>query len=188
MIDLPDLAILADPKERDRLLEQARKASDLLKTLSHETRLLILYILSKGEKSVSELEEILTMPQAAVSQKLARLRMKSLVNPRREDRIIYYSLVDDEVRGIVENLYSIVLHTGPSAPGLRPRPRISLNQIFPNVIVTSRNRKPCRRAGPGGNDHGRMGSADPAAAPRIGSGRPYRLYGPHQSILHSLSP
>jgi hypothetical protein len=53
------------------LLSQARKASDLLKALSHETRLMILCILSEGEKSVSELEEILSMPQAAVSQQLA---------------------------------------------------------------------------------------------------------------------
>ncbi|MEC9402149.1 MAG: metalloregulator ArsR/SmtB family transcription factor, partial [Pseudomonadota bacterium] len=64
-----------DAKDLDLLMEQARKASDLLKALSHEVRLVILCLLSEGEKSVSELEEILTMPQAAVSQQLARLRL-----------------------------------------------------------------------------------------------------------------
>ncbi|MEI2386770.1 metalloregulator ArsR/SmtB family transcription factor [Breoghania sp. JC706] len=117
MKNLPALADLADPHERDALMEQARKASDLLKALSHETRLLILCILSEGEKSVSELEDILTMPQAAVSQQLARLRMEGLVNPRREGRVIFYSLVDDEVRGIIENLYSMFC-----APVRPPKP------------------------------------------------------------------
>lgn len=107
MIEFPTIMNLSDPGARDQLLEQARKASDLLKALSHETRLLILCILSEGEKSVSELEDILTMPQAAVSQQLARLRMEGLVNPRREGRIIYYSLVDDEVRGIIERLHAM---------------------------------------------------------------------------------
>ena len=77
------------------LLDTARKASDLLKALSHETRLLILCLLSEGEKSVSELEEIMNMPQAAVSQQLARLRFDRLVATRRDGRMVYYSLADD---------------------------------------------------------------------------------------------
>src|SRR3546814_11783857 len=49
----------AKAKDIDVLMEQARKAGDLLKALSHESRLLILCILAEGEKSVSELEELL---------------------------------------------------------------------------------------------------------------------------------
>lgn len=106
-MNLPILKKDADPVEFDELFEQARKASDLLKALSHEVRLLILCLLSEGEKSVSELEEILTMPQAAVSQQLARLRMEGLVNSRRDGRLIYYSLRDDEVSGIISALYDL---------------------------------------------------------------------------------
>ena len=89
------------------LLDQARKASELLKALSHETRLLILCILSEGEKSVSDLEEILSMPQAAVSQQLARLRFDRLVHTRREGRMIYYSVAGKEVASVVETLYEL---------------------------------------------------------------------------------
>lgn len=89
------------------LLEQARKASELLKALSHETRLLILCILSEGEKAVSELEEILDMPQAAVSQQLARLRFDRLVTTRRDGRMIYYKIADDEVSSVIESLYNL---------------------------------------------------------------------------------
>jgi len=106
-MNLPILKKGADPAEFDELFEQARKASDLLKALSHEVRLLILCLLSEGEKSVSELEEILTMPQAAVSQQLARLRMEGLVSSRRDGRLIYYSIRDDEVSGIISALYDL---------------------------------------------------------------------------------
>lgn len=87
------------------LMEQARKAGDLLKALSHESRLVILCILVQGEKSVSELEEILNLPQAAVSQQLARLRFDRLVVTRRDGRMIYYSIADEEVARLVETLY-----------------------------------------------------------------------------------
>jgi len=87
------------------LMEQARKAGDLLKALSHESRLLILCILVQGEKSVSELEEIMNMPQAAVSQQLARLRFDRLVSTRRDGRMVYYSVANDEVTQLVQILY-----------------------------------------------------------------------------------
>ena len=88
-----------DAKDLDLLMEQARKASDL--------RLVILCLLSEGEKSVSELEEILTMPQAAVSQQLARLRLEGLVQSRRDGRMIYSSLMNDEVSSIISSLYEL---------------------------------------------------------------------------------
>ncbi len=99
----------------DELMAQARKASELLKALSHETRLLMLCILSEGEKSVSELEEILSMPQAAVSQQLARLRFDRLVNTRRDGRTIFYSIADEEISAIIGALYNLF------CAGVRPK-------------------------------------------------------------------
>lgn len=93
------------PDDFETMMEQARKASDLLKALSHESRLLILCLLAEGEKSVSELEEIMSMPQAAVSQQLARLRFDKMVQTRREGRMIYYSIASDEVAALVDILY-----------------------------------------------------------------------------------
>ncbi len=86
----------------------ARQAAELLKALSHETRLLILCLLSSGEKSVSELEDTLNMPQATVSQQLARLRMDGLVVTRREGRSIYYSLAGDDVFAAIALLYDLL--------------------------------------------------------------------------------
>jgi len=103
MVDLnPDTL----PKDIETLMVRARKAGDLMKALSHESRLVILCILIEGERSVSELEEIMNMPQAAVSQQLARLRFDRLVTARREGRMIYYSIADQEVTQLVEMLYA----------------------------------------------------------------------------------
>lgn len=93
------------------LAGQARKASDILKALSHETRLLILWLLSEDEKSVSELEQLLALPQAAVSQQLARLRYDNLVSTRREGRIIHYSIADPDVSAVVNSLYTLLCDT-----------------------------------------------------------------------------
>lgn len=95
------------PEEFQELLGQARKASELLKALAHENRLLILCLLTEGEKSVSELENIMGMPQATVSQQLARLRFDRLVTTRRSGRTIYYSIASGEVSSVIKTLYDL---------------------------------------------------------------------------------
>lgn len=97
----------ASAEELEQLQIQARRASELMKALSHETRLLILCLLTEKEMSVSELEEIIGLSQAAVSQQLARLRLERLVSTRREGRQIYYRIVDNEVNTIIESLYDL---------------------------------------------------------------------------------
>jgi DNA-binding transcriptional ArsR family regulator len=104
---LPKINPEQTPEDFEDLLEQARKASDLLKALSHESRLLILCLLVEGEKSVSELESVMNMPQAAVSQQLARLRFDRLVITRREGRVVYYSIASEEVSSIIQTLYDL---------------------------------------------------------------------------------
>ncbi len=113
---LPKLNSDMTAQDFDQLVVQARKASDLLKALSHETRLMILCILSEGEKSVSELEDILSMPQAAVSQQLARLRMDGLVETRRDGRMVHYSIVNHEVASVVGTLYDLFCAPVRQAP------------------------------------------------------------------------
>ena len=106
-MSLPKIKDVQTPEEFNVLLEQARKASELLTALSHEGRLLILCLLAEGEKSVSELEDAMKLPQAAVSQQLARLRFDRLVNTRRDGRTIYYSIASDEVSSVIETLYTL---------------------------------------------------------------------------------
>lgn len=91
----------------ERLIRNARQASDLLKALAHENRLLLLCLLSERERSVGELEDILAMRQAAVSQQLARLRYDNLVTTRRDGKTVYYSIANEDVRRVISVLYDI---------------------------------------------------------------------------------
>ena len=93
--------------DRDRMAENAARASNFLKAISHEGRLMILCHLSAGEKSVTELEELLSARQAAVSQQLSRLRLEGLVTPRRDGKTIYYRLADDRPQQIMEVVYDM---------------------------------------------------------------------------------
>lgn len=93
--------------DADELLGQAQEASNLMKALAHEGRLMILCHLSSGEKSVTELENLLESRQAAVSQQLARLRLEGLVSARREGKAIYYHLSDSRARRLVEVIYEM---------------------------------------------------------------------------------
>ncbi len=104
---LPKLAPDASAEEVEELMQQARKASALLRSLSHETRLLILCLLSEREMSVSEIEDIVKLPQATVSQQLARLRQDNLVVARRDGRTIHYKIADKDVSKIIESLYEL---------------------------------------------------------------------------------
>ncbi len=91
----------------DRMLENATAASNFLKAISHEGRLMILCHLASGEKSVTELETLLSARQAAVSQQLGRLRLEGLVQPRREGKTIYYSLTDGRAIRIMDVVYDL---------------------------------------------------------------------------------
>jgi DNA-binding transcriptional ArsR family regulator len=88
-----------------RMAGRAREASDFLKALAHESRLLILCDLLRGERSVGELEALLSRRQSTVSQQLARLRLEGLVSARRDGKTIYYSIASDKTRSIVAALY-----------------------------------------------------------------------------------
>jgi len=89
----------------DALIASAQEASGFLKALSHKARLLILCLLIEEEKSVTEIEEILSLRQPAISQQLARLRADGLVETRREGKNIFYSLARPEVRAVIGVLH-----------------------------------------------------------------------------------
>ena len=91
--------------DTEAMLDNAREASEFLKALAHESRLVILCLLIESERSVSELEQLLGVRQAAVSQQLARLRADDLVEARREGKNIYYSIARPEVVEIIGSLY-----------------------------------------------------------------------------------
>lgn len=99
-------------EDMDRMADNATDASNFLKAISHEGRLMILCHLATGEKSVTELENLLSARQAAVSQQLSRLRLEGLVTPRREGKTIYYRLTDERPRQILDLVYDMFCRHG----------------------------------------------------------------------------
>lgn len=103
----PKIDSSLDENQLDQMMDNATTATNYLKAISHEGRLMILCHLATGEKSVTELEELLSARQAAVSQQLGRLRTEGLVKPRRDGKAIYYSLADDRSQRIIGLVYDL---------------------------------------------------------------------------------
>jgi DNA-binding transcriptional ArsR family regulator len=91
----------------DDMRENAEKAATLLKAMANQHRLLLLCLLNNGEMSVSELNQQVTIPQSSLSQHLAALRRENLVVTRRDAQTIYYSLASEEVKTIIDTLYTL---------------------------------------------------------------------------------
>lgn len=104
---MAETAIELSVDQYEAMAESAKEASDLLRALAHEARLMILCMLVEGEKSVSELEALLEMRQPTVSQQLARLRADRLVKTRRDGKTIYYSLASREAEKVIAVLYDL---------------------------------------------------------------------------------
>ena len=106
----------AQSADAERMADDARRAADFLKALAHQNRLMILCLLSEGEKSVSQLEQLLSLRQPTVSQQLARLRTDGLVETRRAGKTIFYRLASEEARVVVGAVYEMFCGT-KSKPG-----------------------------------------------------------------------
>lgn len=72
-------------------------AAELMKLGGNSTRLKLLYLLEiLSEVSVSDLSDLLGVSVSAVSQHLAKLRMRGLVGSRRDAQTIYYRLSEHD--------------------------------------------------------------------------------------------
>lgn len=71
--------------------------ADLFKALGHPARVRILELLRDGARTVSELQVELGIEPSSVSQQLAVLRAKHIVDGRREGTSVYYTISDPAV-------------------------------------------------------------------------------------------
>jgi DNA-binding transcriptional ArsR family regulator len=95
----------------DAMTAQAEVAADLLKAVANPQRLRILCLLIEGELTVSQLNDRIPLSQSALSQHLALLRMKSLVNTRKQAQTVFYSVADGPIHQIIQTLHDIYCPT-----------------------------------------------------------------------------
>jgi DNA-binding transcriptional ArsR family regulator len=93
--------------KRADMAERAAEVSNLLKTLAHPARLMIVCTLVEGERSVGELETELGIHQPNLSQQLAVVREAGIVQTRRVSKQIFYRLTEAKAAQLVEALYTI---------------------------------------------------------------------------------
>ena len=90
-----------------QMRQKATEASELLKCIANENRLLIMCALAEGEYSVGELNKRVPLSQSALSQHLAVIRHQGMVDTRRESQSIYYSLANTDALKVVKVLHEI---------------------------------------------------------------------------------
>jgi DNA-binding transcriptional ArsR family regulator len=88
------------------MIPASQEAADLMRSLSHPQRLLVLCALGGEEKSVAQLRAELDIAQVPMSQQLMRLRADGLVEARREGTTVHYRIARPEVLTVVEALHA----------------------------------------------------------------------------------
>lgn len=84
--------------------------SELFKSLSDQTRLKILFALSKNEMCVCDIAALLEMTQSAISHQLRVLRNVRLVKYHKVGKVVYYALDDQHVNEIFKQGLDHVEH------------------------------------------------------------------------------
>ena len=80
---------------------QVAGLSELFRVLADETRVKILYLISRDELCVCDLAAALEMSMPAISHHLRVLRAMRLVKYRRDGKMICYSLTDEHVSQLI---------------------------------------------------------------------------------------
>lgn len=85
--------------------EEIKIISSFFKVISDPTRLSILYFLKQKPRNVSEIVEAMEMEQSAISHQLRILKDSRLVRSRREGKLMIYTLDDDHIFDILDQVH-----------------------------------------------------------------------------------
>ncbi len=86
--------------------KNAKVAAEILKTMAHPDRLLVLCQLTEGEVGAGALQEMSTLSQSAFSQHLSVLRKHGLVKTRKDAQQVFYSLDDPRIQTLLEAMHA----------------------------------------------------------------------------------
>jgi len=100
--------------------EAVQGLAETFSALGDPTRVRILDALSHGELCVCDLAAVLGVSQSAVSHQLRLLRSIRLVRPRRDGRIVFYSLDDQHIMAIFKQTLQHV-EEEQRLPAAKPR-------------------------------------------------------------------
>jgi DNA-binding transcriptional ArsR family regulator len=109
LCDAPHIDHGRSSARRERLMapRTVEALAETFRVLGDPTRVRILDALSAGELCVCDIASLAGISESAVSHQLRLLRGMRLVRPRREGRLVYYSLDDHH---IIELLRQALTH------------------------------------------------------------------------------
>jgi DNA-binding transcriptional ArsR family regulator len=81
--------------------EQLMRAAEVLKTVSHPARLRIIELLERGERSVTEIQDCLGITQSLTSQHLSNMRVRGVLQSRKNGNMVYYSVKNPDVIKVI---------------------------------------------------------------------------------------
>jgi len=90
-----------------------REAADQLRLLGHPVRLALLDSLSRGPKCVTDMQDLLEVRQANISQHLSVLRRAKIVDYHEDGNLRCYYILRP---GLVRDLMRFIGHEHPSEP------------------------------------------------------------------------
>ncbi|MCD6526879.1 MAG: winged helix-turn-helix transcriptional regulator [Desulfuromonas sp.] len=83
------------------------RQAEILKVLGHPIRLKIIAGLITQTCNVKKIWECLQLPQATVSQHLALLKNKGIIQGTRDGVEVYYHVTSEEAKQIVQALFTL---------------------------------------------------------------------------------
>ena len=83
--------------------------ANLYKMFADNTRVQILWALSRENMCVCDLAVLLDMTKSAISHQLKSLRLAKLVNFDKQGKVVYYSLVPCHAKDILEQGFEHIL-------------------------------------------------------------------------------
>ncbi|MBW6510759.1 MAG: metalloregulator ArsR/SmtB family transcription factor [Desulfuromonadaceae bacterium] len=92
--------------EFDKTINLDREA-EILKVLGHPVRLKIVAGLMSQSCNVKKIWECLELPQATVSQHLALLKNKGIIEGHRDGVEVFYRVTCDQTRDIIGTLFTL---------------------------------------------------------------------------------
>lgn len=106
--------------------------ADLFKALAHPRRLEIINLLKNREMTVGDMQEMLGLPQANISQHLYVLRKQAVVKTRKEGKQVFYTIADENFVKACDLIRKALIRQHANTP-LQPHFDIEIADLAPIV-------------------------------------------------------
>ncbi len=103
-IQIIDKAKVKSTRAKLSKFSEALQIAEIFKLLGDPTRLKIILALIENELCVCDLSAVINASVSAVSHQLRLLKSARLIKYRKDGKMVYYSIDDDHIKNLVDQL------------------------------------------------------------------------------------